>query len=249
MIFKTDGIVIKEQTVGEADRLITILTRNNGIIKAFARKAKNLKDPKSASTGLLCYSDFTISQGKNNYYVNHAEIKDLFFKLRSDIGKLSLAQNFCELANELVPENTESAEFLRLVLNSIHFLANTDKSILLLKSITELRMLSSAGYMPDLIACSRCGKYESPEMWFLPLEGAIYCESCYNPGKALAYKLPLTVITAMRHICFSDFNKIYSFNLTDDAEKLLSFVCESYTLNTLGHSLTTLEFFKSINNG
>ena len=248
MAFKTDGIVIREQTVGESDRLVWILTRDHGILKAFARKAKNLKDPKNASTGLLCYSDFSISEGKTSFYINNASVKDVFFGLRSDITRLSLAQYFCELAAEFVPENTDSEEFLRLILNSLHFLSNSGRSEKLIKSITELRMLSAAGYMPDLVACHKCGKYESHEMFFMPLDGTICCEDCYAPDKKVMIRLPFTVITAMRYICYSDFSKIYSFSLSEDAEKLLSFACESYVLNTIGHSLTTLDFYRSISN-
>ena len=56
MQVKTQGLIIREQTVGESDRLVTVLTRDAGVVRAFARRAKNLKDSKSAATQLLCYS-------------------------------------------------------------------------------------------------------------------------------------------------------------------------------------------------
>ena len=123
MYIKTDGIIIKEQTIGESDRLVTILTRKEGVIRAFARKAKSLKDSKSASTGLLAYSDFSIFKGKDKYIIDSAELTEVFFNLRNDIVKLSLAQYFCELSYLLVPEETDSEEYLRIVLNSLHFLS------------------------------------------------------------------------------------------------------------------------------
>ena len=52
----TQGLIIREQVVGESDRLVTVLTRDEGVVRAFARRAKNLKDSKNAATGLLCYS-------------------------------------------------------------------------------------------------------------------------------------------------------------------------------------------------
>ena len=54
MQVKTQGLIIREQTVGESDRLVTVLTRDAGVVRAFARRAKNLKDSKSAATQLLC---------------------------------------------------------------------------------------------------------------------------------------------------------------------------------------------------
>lgn len=246
MQIKTDGIIIKEQTIGESDRLVTILTRNEGIIKAFARRAKNLKDSKNSSTGLLCYSRLSLYRGRDKYIVDGAIPLEVFFGLRSDIERLSLAQYFCELASQLVPEETDSEEYLRLVLNSLHFLAKSNKDIFQIKAITELRMLTLAGYMPDLLCCANCGAYESEVMWFLPKSSVIFCKNCFVKSDAPAIGLPPAVITAMRHICYSEFDKLYAFALAADVSKLLSFTTEAYVVNTLGHSLTTLEFFKSL---
>lgn len=246
MQIKTDGIIIKEQTVGESDRLVTILTRKDGIIKAFARRAKSLKDSKNSATGLLCYSRLSIFKGRDKYIIDSAEPLEVFFGLRSDIDRLSLAQYFCELAYSLVPEETDSEEYLRLVLNSLHFLAKTKKNIYQIKAITELRMLSAAGYMPDLLCCKNCAAYESESMWFVPGSAVIFCNKCFKEGDAPAVRLPMSVVTAMRHICYSDFDKLYAFSMADDAARLLAYTVENYTVNTLGHSLGTLEFFKSL---
>ena len=64
MQVKTQGLIIREQTVGESDRLVTVLTRDAGVVRAFARRAKNLKDSKSAATQLLCYSRLSIFKGR-----------------------------------------------------------------------------------------------------------------------------------------------------------------------------------------
>ena len=107
MQLKTQGLIIKEQTVGESDRLVTILTRDEGVVRAFARRAKNLKDSKNAGTGLLCYSRLKLSRGRDTYNVNEAFPIEIFFELRQDVTALALAQYFCQLAGELVPEGVE----------------------------------------------------------------------------------------------------------------------------------------------
>ena len=48
MLIETDGLVIREKAVGESDRLVTVLTREEGVLRAFARRAKRLKDTKNA---------------------------------------------------------------------------------------------------------------------------------------------------------------------------------------------------------
>ena len=70
MQIKTQGLIIKEQTIGESDRLVTVLTRDNGVLRAFARRAKNLKDSKSAATQLLCYSRLSVFKGRDKYIID-----------------------------------------------------------------------------------------------------------------------------------------------------------------------------------
>ncbi len=246
MYIKTDGIIIKEQTIGESDRLVTILTRKEGVIRAFARKAKSLKDSKSASTGLLAYSDFSIFKGKDKYIIDSAELKEVFFNLRNDIVKLSLAQYFCELSYLLVPEETDSEEYLRIVLNSLHFLSESKKPPLMLKAITELRMMAISGYMPDLIACKGCSCYENEVMYFVPSTAAIYFKDCFDLGDAPCVKLSPGALTAMRHICYVDFPRLYSFSIPDEALKELAEACERYLVQVLGRIPGTLDFYKMI---
>ena len=179
MQVKTQGLIIKEQTIGESDRLVTVLTKDEGVVRAFARRAKNLKDSKNAATGLLCYSKLKLSKGKDAYNINEAFPLEVFFDLRKDVTRLALAQYFCQLAVELVPEGVESQEYLRLVLNALHFLCKGTRPQPVLKAIVELRMLSEAGYMPNLAYCAQCGVYESERMYFKINRGTLYCKDCY----------------------------------------------------------------------
>ena len=194
----TQGLIIKEQAVGESDRLVTILTKDEGVVRAFARRAKNLKDSKNAATGLLCYSRLKLSKGRDTYNVNEAFPIEVFFGLRKDVTALALAQYFCQLAVELVPEGVESSEYLRLVLNALHFLCQGTRPQLLLKAIVELRMVSEAGYMPNLAYCANCGAYQAERMYFKINRGELYCKSCYiHTGDPCAPLSP-AALTAIR---------------------------------------------------
>ena len=229
MQLKTQGLIIKEQTVGESDRLVTILTRDEGVVRAFARRAKNLKDSKNAGTGLLCYS-------------REAFPIEVLFDLRRAITALALAQYFCQLAVELVPEGVESADFLRLVLNALHFLCRGTRPQAMLKAIVEMRMLSEAGYMPSIAYCAHCGAYESERMYFKVNRGEIYCKSCYLDNGDPCAPLSPAALTAMRHIVFSDFEKIFSFDLSSGARQELAAAAEAYTM----HRPKTLDFYYSL---
>lgn len=238
------GLVIREQNIGEYDRLITVLTARHGLIRAFSRGAKKAKSKKLSATALLTYSDFTFTKTKDTYAVEDAVAKEVFFELREDIVKTALAQYICELAYEFCEQDYESEEILRLFLNSLYFLKEGKKSPLFIKSVTELRLLSLSGYMPALVACDECGEYETERMSFCPHSGKLYCSSCVPPQYSVG--LSLSVVRAMRHIVFSDFDKIFSFSLSQKSESELSKVCESYLLLQTSRKFKTLDFFKSL---
>ena len=155
MQITTYGMVLREKTI-EDDRLLTILTKEYGVIFAYARGAKRLRGKLVSSTEQLCYSRFVLFKNKDRYSVDSAEADTIFFGVRQDIEKLALASYFCELCIQAIPREEPAEEYLRLLLNSLHFLENGKRSPLFLKPVFELRLLTLAGFMPDLLGCREC---------------------------------------------------------------------------------------------
>ena len=245
MTIRTDGIVIREQNTGEQDRLITVLTREKGVIRAFVNGGRNPKNKNVSSTGLLCYSDFSVEKTKKDvYFIKEATSKKDFFSLRQDIVDLSLAQYLSELAGELAPREEEAGEFLPLVLNSLHLHSEKAKEPLLIKAVCELRMLSLAGYMPRLVGCKKCGAFESESMYFDTQTGEMFCEKCQTAARLR--QMNAGVVRAMRHICLSEPSKIFSFTLPAEALFTLSQISEGYLLNMTNRNFKTLSFYKTM---
>ena len=169
-------------------------------------------------------------------------VKEVFFELRQDVEKMALAQYFCELANEFCDEDYESGEVLRLFLNALWLLKSDKKTPLFIKSVTEMRLMTLSGYMPALIGCDNCGEYESQTMYFSPENGKIYCENCLPTGQR--YCVNSSVIQAMRYVSLSEFEKIFSFTLSDDALEKFAQVSEGYLLNKTQRRFKTLDFYR-----
>ena len=178
MKFRTEGLIIKEQNIGEQDKLVFALTKSNGVIRAFVKGAKNIKNGKCAAASLLSYSRLTIYKGRESYIIGEAQPIRIFSKLRSDVTKMCLAQYFCELALTICPREQKADSFLSLVLNSLYLLSENKRSADLIKPCLEMRLASMAGYMPDLRMCRECGEYITPLMYFLPRIGALECADC-----------------------------------------------------------------------
>lgn len=240
----TKALILKEQNIGETDKLVTMLTADFGLMRAFVRGAKSLKSKKQSATGLMCYSNISLYKSKDSYIIEEAQTIETFFGLRGDIEKLSLAQYFLELAVEFSPEGADSTEYLRVVLNSLYMLSNNKRPKEQLKAITELRLVSLAGYMPNLIACERCGEFETDTMYFDLELGLLYCENCADENALIP--LELGIVSAMRHIIFADLNILYNFKLPESALNDLSYITEKYLLLRTGKTFKTLQFYYTV---
>lgn len=243
MRLNTDGLIIRETQTGEADRLVTVLTRDMGVIKAFVRGARKVKSRSLSSTQLLGYSRFSIYMNRDVYTIDEAEPIEVFFAIRNDFARTSLAMYFCELICELAPAGTDSAEILSLALNTLYLLSNNKLPIHQLKAVFELRLLSLTGYLPNLIGCCECAQYSDETMFFDVQFSQLYCRKCQHPSHAV--ELSIGVVTAMRHICLSDPHKIFSFTLSNAGMKSLSDISERYLLATTQRRFKSLELYKS----
>lgn len=245
MKFRTDGLIIKEQNIGENDRLVFVLTKSNGVIRAFVKGAKNIKNQKCAATSLLSYSRLTIYKGRESYIIGEAQSIKIFSKLRNDVKKMCLAQYFCELALTVCPREQNSEPFLKLVLNSLYLLSEGKRSAELIKPCLEMRLVSLAGYMPDLTMCRNCGEYSADTMYFLPEIGMLECASCHERMSG-GIALSPSALTALRHTIYADDDKLFSFSLSQEGLELLNICSESYLKYKFEKDFKTLNFYKAI---
>lgn len=245
MKFRTDGLIIKEQNIGENDRLVFVLTKSNGVIRAFVKGAKNIKNQKCAATSLLSYSRLTIYKSRDSYIIGEAQSVRIFSKLRSNVKNMCLAQYFCELALTICPREQNSDNFLSLVLNSLYLLSEEKRSPDLIKPCLEMRLVSLAGYMPDLTMCRHCGEYSADTMYFLPNIGVLECASCH-PRSVGGIALNPSVLTALRHTIYADDDKLFSFSLPREGLDLLNVCSENYLKYKFEKDFKTLNFYKAI---
>lgn len=249
MRFKTKGLILRQQNIGERDKLVWALTESHGVVRAFARGAKNIRSSKSAGTDLLVCSQLSFFEGRDSYTIDDAVAVEQFIGLRSDVENMSLAQYFAELCLSLCPVGQEAQEHLRLILNALYLLSHRKRPALQIKVCFEMRLITLAGYMPDLVMCADCGEYESPQMVFVPHTGRLYCADCAARGGVQGVSLPAAAVTALRHTVYADFEKLFSFELREDLLAPLSFASERYVAHMTQKDYPTLQFYKTIKNG
>ncbi len=243
----TEGIVLKERTVGEQDKFIDILTKESGVIELSVKGARKINGKSGSSTQLFAYSRFCYDKKGERLYLNSAEPIHIFYGLRSSITGISLASYFAEVLRFCIGQDKGSEEVMRLMLNTLHYLEKGLRSEALLKSIFELRLLSEIGFMPDVLACRNCGKFEPEELFFCIRDGGFFCADCFRDREETDYfKVKLPVLSAIRHIVLADFDRLFNFRISDSVQLRLSAVSEAYLISHLERRFPTLDFYKTL---
>src|SRR5690554_5522486 len=103
-LIKTSGIIIKQINYDEADKILTIMTKDYGKIQALAKGARKTNNRFLASTQLFCYSNFIFYQGKSMNYINQAELRESFYNLRKNLRDFTYASYIIELINAATQE-------------------------------------------------------------------------------------------------------------------------------------------------
>ncbi len=244
MSIKTKGLVLRVTNSKESDRVLTILTPT-GIVNAYAKAARNIKNKKFAATDRFCFSDFVLYEGKDLYIVDEASENEVFFGLRNDVERLSLAQYFADVLIAVCPETGDVSDIFRLSLNTFFFLSEGKKDIELIKAVFELKSMCFSGFMPNLVACAECAVFED-EMLFDMANGLIYCSECFSLAPYGSKKLNRSMLAIMRHIAFSDMEKLFSFKASKENIKAVSMITEKYLEIKTERSFKSLEFYYSV---
>lgn len=240
----TKGIVLREVKTREADKILTILTPE-GVISASAKGARRPKNKLFSGTSLFCYSEWTLFEGRSMFQVNEATPLEVFFGVREDIVAVAVATYMAEMLQILSPTGSEAMALLQLMLNSLYVLAEKKQDAALVKAVFEMRSLADAGFMPDVVACDECGKYEDRMFRFGPHHGALLCEGCAQELGRVP-NIDMAALSALRHIVLSEPKKIYQFLLKGNSLALLSHVAEEYTLCHLDYAPKSLAFLKTM---
>ncbi len=249
-----NGVVLSEQGKGETDILITLLTDTLGKISVLCRGARVMKSKRFSSIHRFCYSELMLTKKDGMYSLSEGSLKESFFGLRSSLEAMTVADYLteCLLSVTVEEEGGSDGELLRLVLNCLYLLSEKreEKPPLVVKSVFELRLALLLGVMPDLSACSECGKENFVGCLDIA-NGVLVCSDCLREGiptgeERVLVPISAETLLAMRYIFSADMKKLFSFKLSPEGFDSLYTVSEKYLTYQIGKSFKSLDFLNSI---
>lgn len=231
-IIKTKGIVTKIVNYSDNDKILTVITADQGKIQVFCKGAQRVKSTVLASTEFLSFSEFVLYDGKSEmYHLSSADIIEVFYNLRIDIEKLNYATTMAQIMNDVCQEGDLSYKKVQLFLNTLYVLSETDKNLEFIFSIFRIRLLAILGFVPRLSSCTSCNK-KAVEMentkFFSIKDNGLKCDVCAKLDKG-AIKISEVTYTSLVYILSSDAKKIFSFEIPDKDLEELRILTQVYT--------------------
>ena len=171
------GMVLSTMPVGEYDRLVVILTREQGKISAFAKCSRRPNSPLMGAVNPFSFGKFTMYEGRSSYTIQSADISNYFAELRSDIVGAYYGFYFLEFADYYTKEFNDEREMLKLLYQTLRALINPHIPNRLIRYIFELKALTINGQAPQVFQCITCGNKDRPAV-FSAAKGGLVCSEC-----------------------------------------------------------------------
>jgi DNA repair protein RecO (recombination protein O) len=184
-LYRDEAVVLRTQKLGEADRIVTLLTRRHGRVRAVAKGVRRTGSRFGARVEPFMQVDLQLHEGRSLDVVTQAEtIAPFGERIASDYGRYTAGTAVLETAERLTAEEREpSLRLYLLVVGALRSLADSAHAPTLVLDAFILRAMAIAGYEPALDGCARCGD-PGPHRFFAVAVGGAVCPEHRPPGAA-----------------------------------------------------------------
>jgi DNA repair protein RecO (recombination protein O) len=246
--FRVEAVVLRHADWGEADRILTLYSRERGKIRAIVKGARKIRSRKAGHLEPLTRVTLQMAQGRDLLIVTQADTLEVYQPLLENLSKTGFALYAVELLDRFTyEEESENYAIFRLLTESLSRIATEAEPWLAIRYY-EVHLLELLGFRPHLFECANCGEKILPvNQYFSPAEGGVLCPRC---GKSLPGTLPVSMeaLKYFRHFQRSSYPeaqraRLPAVQIRNELENLL----QKYLTYLLERNLNTPQFIKEIN--
>ena len=213
--YTVTGMVLSAAPVGDYDKLVVLLTRERGKIRALARGARRPGSALMAAANAFAFGEFQIYEGRTSYTMSQASIQNYFGELMTDFEGACYGQYFLEFADYYTRENADGSDFLKLAYQSLRALLVPSLPRKLVRYIYELKAMTYSGECPQT--------FEQFSDWNL------------NPSTEYA----------LQYVVAASVEKLYTFLLTEEVFAEFARVVTWIRKHYVEHRFKSLEILET----
>ena len=239
MIERVEGIIIKDASYSETSKLLTLITKEHGIINLLAKGAKTLKSPLRSTTTKLTHGYFNIIYKESKLStLKEVDIIEYYKNIKKDINKISYATYILELVEQVIKQTNNEEVFDNLIASLKKIEANMNP--LVITNILELKCLDYLGVMPILDCCSVCGNENI--ITISADQGGYLCKNCRKEETIVDEK----TIKLIRMFYYVDINKIEKLEISKKISEEINYFLNSYYERYTGLYLKSKKFIEKL---
>jgi DNA repair protein RecO (recombination protein O) len=196
-LYRDEGVVLRTQKLGEADRIVTLLTRRHGKVRAVAKGVRRTKSKFGARLEPFMHVDAQFYEGRSLDIVTQAETVTPYGEpIVTDYGRYTAGTAMLETTERLTEEREPAVQQFLLLVGGLRALADGSHDPGLVLDAFLLRSLAVAGYAPSFEACAKCG-LPGPHPFFALAAGGAVCRDCRPAGSATPAVETVTLLAAL----------------------------------------------------
>ena len=238
--------MLRHSDYGEADRLLTLYTRQLGKTRVLAKGARKIASRKAGHIEPFTHAKLQLAKGRDLLILTQADTVDAYLPLREDLILTSHASYVMELLDRFTyEEETESPSTFRLLTDTLSRLASKSDPWLVIRYY-EMRLLDHLGFRPQLFECANCGReIKAEDQYFSFSAGGVICPRC---GKGLPnlHAISVEALKYLRHFQRSSYAEATRARPDLDVQQETETLMQGYFTYLLERELNTPGFLKKI---
>jgi len=243
--FRAEAVVLRHSDWGEADRMLTLYTRQMGKVRAIAKGVRKVRSRKSGHLEPFTRVNLQLARGRDLFIVIQAEAVDTYLGLRDNLVRVGYASYIVELLDRFTYDEDENPSLFRLLTDSLMRLDQESDPVLAIRYY-EIRLLDQLGYRPELFRCVKCDAEIRPEdQYFSAAQGGVVCPRC-GSSTPEARPVSMQALKYLRHFQRSAYEEARRVNLTPSINREMEQLMQHYLTYLLERGLNTPSFLKHV---
>lgn len=244
--FRASAVVLRHADWGEADRILTLYTRDQGIVRALAKGARKVTSRKAGHLQPFTHVTVQLAKGRDLLIITQVETINAYLPLHDDLIKTGYAAYIIELLLRFSYEDEgASPAIFRLVTETLDRLEKETDAWLPVRYY-EMRLLDAVGFRPQLFQCANCSREILPEdQYFSFTAGGVICPRCGEGIPNLAH-ISLEMLKYLRHFQRSSYKEASKARPSLEVQKEAEVLMQGYFTYLLERELNTPGFLKKV---
>jgi DNA repair protein RecO (recombination protein O) len=244
--FRLEAVVLRHSDWGEADRLLTLFTRQRGKVRAIAKGARRVRSRKAGHLEPFTRVTLQLARGRDLLIVTQAETIDAYQPLREDLLRTGYAAYVAELLDRFTyEEESENQAIFRLLTETLSRVASEPDPWLAIRYY-EMRLLDHLGFRPQLFTCANCeAEIKAEDQYFSAFQGGALCPKC-GAGLPGVWKVSLEALKYLRHFQRSSYAEAQRARPVPAIQNEVETLVQKYFTFLLERELNTPGFLKQV---